>query len=132
MDKVRAEFVGRHGEKKATVTLEIADTPDTRSRGLSKRASLDDGHGMFFDKAGVYWMKDVNFPLDLTFITKSGEVLETVGMPVDRDGVFHYSPSRGNVTKAAHAVETPFGYMKAHGITPGDTLVVSGNQEEPA
>lgn len=129
MDKVRAEFVGRLGEKKASVTLEVADTPEARAAGLSKRASLADGHGMFFDKAGVYWMKDVNFPLDLTFVTKTGEVLETVGMPVDRDGVFHYSPSRANAVKAAHAVETPFGYMKSHGVGPGDSLVVTGGAE---
>lgn len=126
MDKVRAEFVGRGGMRKAEVTLEVADTPKTRAAGLSKRASLAEGHGMFFDRAGAYWMKDVEFPLDLTFITKSGEVLETVGMPVDREGLFHYSPSVKNASRAAHAVETPFGYMESHGIVPGDTLVVTG------
>ncbi len=129
MDKVKAEFIGRNGVKKASVTLEVADTPKTRAKGLSSRTSLADGHGMFFDKAGTYWMKDVNFPLDLTFITKSGEILETVGMPVDKDGIFHYSPSAGNAVKAAHAVETPFGYMEGHKIAPGDRLVVTGGAE---
>lgn len=124
MDEVKVTFVGPDGEVKAAAVLEVADTPETRAAGLSKRASLDDGHGMFFDRAGVYWMKDVNFPLDLTFVTKEGEVLETVAMPVDRDGVFHYSPSVENAVKAAHAIETPLGYLAAHGVVPGDTVVV--------
>jgi uncharacterized membrane protein (UPF0127 family) len=84
---------------------------------------------MFFDRAGVYWMKDVNFPLDLTFVTKEGEVLETVAMPVDKSGIFHYSPSVENVVKAAHAIETPLGYMAEHGVVPGDFVVVQDPQE---
>ena len=124
MDEVKVAFTGQDGTVKASVVLEVADTPETRATGLSKRASLEDGHGMFFDKAGIYWMKDVNFPLDLTFVTKEGEVLETVAMPVDKGGVFHYSPSVENAAKAAHAIETPLGFVEGHGIVPGDTVVV--------
>lgn len=127
MDEVRVAFTGSDGVVKASAVLEIADTPETRATGLSKRASLGDGRGMFFDRAGVYWMKDVNFPLDLTFVTKEGEVLETVPMPVDMGGVFHYSPSLENATKAAHAIETPMGFLADHGVVPGDMVVV---QEE--
>lgn len=122
MDEVKVVFTGADGAVKASAILEIADTDETRAAGLSKRASLAEGHGMFFDRAGVYWMKDVNFPLDLTFVTKEGEVLETVQMPVDKGGVFHYSPSAENAEKAAHAIETPLGFMAAHGIVPGDTV----------
>lgn len=126
MDEVKVAFTGQDGSVKASVVLEVADTPETRATGLSKRASLAEGHGMFFDKAGVYWMKDVNFPLDLTFVTKEGEVLETVAMPVDKGGVFHYSPSVENAAKAAHAIETPLGFLAAHGVGPGDTVTVQG------
>lgn len=126
MDEVKVAFTGKDGAVKASAVLEIADTDETRAAGLSKRASLAEGRGMFFDRAGSYWMKDVNFPLDLTFVTKEGEVLETVSMPVDKGGVFHYSPSIANAEKAAHAIETPMGYMAAHGIVPGDMVVVQG------
>ena len=124
MDEVKVAFTGQDGAVKASVVLEVADTPETRATGLSKRASLEEGHGMFFDRAGVYWMKDVNFPLDLTFVTKEGEVLETVAMPVDKGGVFHYSPSAENAVKAAHAIETPLGFIEGHGVVPGDMVVV--------
>jgi uncharacterized membrane protein (UPF0127 family) len=126
MDEVKVVFTGADGTVKAAATLEIADTDETRATGLSKRAALPDGRGMFFDRAGAYWMKDVNFPLDLTFVTKEGEVLETLAMPVDRGGVFHYSPSRENAAKAAHAIETPMGFLAAHGVVPGDTVAVQG------
>ena len=129
MDEVKVSFTGADGTVKASAVLEIADTDETRAAGLSKRAALADGHGMFFDCAGIYWMKDVNFPLDLTFVTKEGEVLETVAMPLDRGGVFHYSPSVANAAKAAHAIETPLGYLAAHGVAPGDLVVVEGGAE---
>lgn len=120
MDEIRFDFTAPDGAVKASAVLEIADTDETRRQGLSKRASLPDGHGMFFDKAGCYWMKDVEFPLDLTFISKEGEVLETLPMPVDRGGVFHYSPSTELASKVAHAIETPLGFMAVHGVVPGD------------
>lgn len=128
MDEVNVVFIGKDGTVKAAATLEIADTDSTRAAGLSKRASLSDGRGMFFDRAGVYWMKDVNFPLDLTFLSKEGEVLEIIPMPVDKNGVFHYSPSLCNTTKTAHAVETPMGFLARHSVTPGDMLVVSSEE----
>ena len=124
MDEVKVNFTGRDGTVKASAVLEIADTPETRRIGLSKRASLADGRGMFFDTAGVYWMKDVAFPLDLTFLSKEGEVLETLAMPVDKGGLFHYSPSLENLAKVAHAVETPMGFLAAHGVVPGDLMTV--------
>lgn len=127
MDEVKVVFTGADGAVKASAVLEIADTAETRAAGLSKRASLADGHGMFFDRAGAFWMKDVNFPLDLTFLSKEGEVLETLAMPVDRGGVFHYSPSRENMDKAAHAVETPYGFLGEHGVVPGDFMTVGGD-----
>lgn len=125
MDEVRVTFSAKDGTVKASAVLEIADTDETRRTGLSKRASLADGHGMFFDRAGCYWMKDVEFPLDLTFVTKEGEVVETLQMPVDKGGVFHYSPSAATAHKVAHAVETPMGFMAAHGIVAGDVMTVS-------
>lgn len=125
MDEVNVTFTAPDGTVKAAAVLEIADTPETRRIGLSKRASLPDGHGMFFDTAGSYWMKDVEFPLDLTFISKAGEVVETLQMPVDKGGVFHYSPSLANLAKVAHAVELPMGFMAAHGIVPGDLMTVA-------
>jgi uncharacterized protein len=55
-----------------TFAVEIAKTDEERQLGLSDRKSLDQGKGMLFlfDQPGNYsfWMKNMQFPLDLIFI----------------------------------------------------------------
>jgi uncharacterized membrane protein (UPF0127 family) len=58
--------------------VEIANTTTTRSRGLSYRDSLGDKKGMLFifpyqGKIG-FWMKDMNFAIDMVWINK-GQVV---------------------------------------------------------
>lgn len=56
----------------AKIKVEIADSPQKRSKGLGGRVNLGPGEGMLFifDKAGKhsFWMKGLNFPLDLVYI----------------------------------------------------------------
>lgn len=52
--------------------VEIADTDEKRTQGLSVRTLLPQNHGMLFifpqkNKYG-FWMKDMNFPLDIIWI----------------------------------------------------------------
>jgi uncharacterized membrane protein (UPF0127 family) len=112
-------FINRNGAVKASASVEIADTAELRRIGLSKRASLPDNHGMFFDKVGAFWMKDVHFPLDLVFVDRHGMVLEKHAMPVDNGGRKLYRPSS---TEVAHAIELPSGWCDRHGITIGDVV----------
>lgn len=56
----------------ARLKVEIADTPDKRSKGLSGRQALASDEGMLFvfPAAGTYpfWMKGLSFPLDFVWI----------------------------------------------------------------
>jgi len=56
-----------------TFNIEIADDEDEQIKGLSDRESLDKDSGMLFilETKGRYgfWMKNVNFPLDLIYIS---------------------------------------------------------------
>jgi uncharacterized protein len=65
-----------HGER--SFTIEIADDPGERERGLMFREDMDDGHGMLFvfqDQRDVgFWMKNTPMPLDLLFIAQDGTV----------------------------------------------------------
>ena len=74
---------------------------------------------MFFDKAGTFWMKDVNFPLDIVFVDKRGKILEKYGMIVDKTGSTLYAPTK----KADHAIELPFGFIDKYGIKEGDKAI---------
>ena len=56
-----------------TFKVEVADEDEERIQGLSNRESVDKDKGMIFvfeekDKYG-FWMKNVNFPLDLIYIS---------------------------------------------------------------
>lgn len=65
------------GEK---INLELANTPEKRSLGLSNRESLNEKEGMLFifDKQDInpaFWMKDMNFSIDIIWIN-DGKVIQ--------------------------------------------------------
>ena len=124
-DTVKLIVTDKEGNAKAELDAEIADTLLTRRIGLSKRAELPAGRGMFFDKIGAYWMKDVEFPLDIVFLSKNGSVLEKQHMPQliqDADQAPLYESTDKT---AAHALELPAGWFDEQGIVPGDRLQVA-------
>ena len=59
--------------------VEIADTDETRERGLMFRKSLGPNAGMLFDfktpHEVSFWMKNTLIPLDIIFIDPEGRVL---------------------------------------------------------
>jgi uncharacterized membrane protein (UPF0127 family) len=59
-------------------TIEIADDPAERERGLMFREDMADTHGMLFvfeEQRDVgFWMKNTPMPLDLIFISQDGTV----------------------------------------------------------
>ncbi len=113
-------FRTKTGQVRGRIVAEVADTPELRRKGLSKRANLLDGHGMFFDKAGAFWMKDVAFPLDIVFVDKKGTVVDAQTMKVASGGRLPlYSSFEAT---AEHAIEVPAGWCKRHGVTVGDAV----------
>jgi uncharacterized protein len=74
----------------AIFTVEVADTPAERERGLMGRTEIKPGTGMLFvyPSAGLwggYWMKDTLVPLDVAFV-KDGFVVYTATMePCESD-----------------------------------------------
>lgn len=59
-------------------TIEVADDPVERERGLMFRDDMADTHGMLFvfeEQRDVgFWMKNTPMPLDLIFISQDGTV----------------------------------------------------------
>jgi uncharacterized membrane protein (UPF0127 family) len=54
------------------IQVEVANTPERRSRGLSGRSRLAEGHGMVFPYARAerhgFWMYDMHFDIDIIWI----------------------------------------------------------------
>lgn len=71
------------GEK---INVELANTPEKRSLGLSNRKSLNENEGMLFifDKQDInpaFWMKDMNFSIDIIWINDEKIVQIDKGVP---------------------------------------------------
>lgn len=102
--------------------VEIADTPESRSRGLMHRKSLPDDRGMLFvfdrDQNLSFWMKNTEIPLSIAFMTKDGEIREI------RD----LTPHSLRPVESSHAVrlalEVPRGTFERLGVKAGDRIPI--------
>jgi uncharacterized protein len=71
-------LIAETDEGDRSFTIEIADDPGERSRGLMFRQEMDENHGMLFvfeqSQPVGFWMKNTPLPLDLVFIGQDGTV----------------------------------------------------------
>ena len=110
---------------RADVSLEVAATPATRSRGLMYRRELADGHGMLFvfdvDANHEFWMKNTLIPLDMIFITVDGRIVgvHANAIPLSTAGVSVGTPSR-------YVLEVPGGWAAKKGIAVDDRVELMG------
>ena len=107
------------------VALEIADTPETRTRGLMYRNELPDGRGMLFvfdeDANHEFWMKNTLIPLDMIFIAADGRVVgvHPDATPLSTASIGVGSPSR-------FVLEVPGGWTARHRVLAGDQVELRG------
>lgn len=106
-----------------TVTVEIADEPAERERGLMHRTELPEDMGMLFiferEQPLAFWMKNTLIPLDILYFDAGGQWVSSVTMePCIKDPCRTY-PAEG---PAQYALEVNKGYVLAHGIGEGWTL----------
>lgn len=104
--------------------VEIANTIWSRAKGLMHRDNLEHSGGMIFlydsETPVSFWMKNVTFPLDLIFISKSGAVVKVHqnARPFDLSPIASKFPVsavleiRGGVSKSAQITIGDFIDMK--------------------
>lgn len=105
-----------------TVYVEVADTEETRKKGLMWRNSLDKNTGMLFcypDNAIRYfWMKNTFIALDMAFID-SNRVIRTIhSTKTVNDSVRLYS----SYVPVKYVLEVNQGWLERHDIGTGDTV----------
>ena len=105
------------------VRVELALDDAAREHGLMYRTELADDAGMLFifpDEAPrTFWMKNTLIPLDITFLTTDGTLINVGhGTPgVEVPGVFSDAPAR-------MVLELRAGWSADHGFKPGDRVQV--------
>ena len=102
-------------------TVEIADTDQTRERGLMYRRELPEGRGMLFDffkdQPVGFWMKNTYIPLDMIFIRSDGRIASIAENtePLSERVVPSGAPVRA-------VLEVKGGTARKLGIQPGDQV----------
>ena len=108
--------------------VEIADTVERRTTGLSGRKELDTNSGMLFlYQTGfptTYWMKDMLFPLDIIWIAQNcriSDISQSVPFP-RRDDIDSLIPRVHPKKPSAYVLEINSGKSKTHGFKVGDKV----------
>jgi uncharacterized membrane protein (UPF0127 family) len=117
----RPEVVIHSARGPVTVQVEIADTPDTRARGLMYRSDLGANAGMLFmfpnESDQEFWMKNTPLPLDMVFIGKQRRI---VGV-IREARPFTTNPLRVGVP-SRYVLEVNGGFCARHSINTGDAV----------
>jgi len=103
-----------------SLTVEVADTPDLRERGLMERSALRPDHGMVFvypdERQRSFWMKNTPLPLSIAYIDSQGRIVHMADMtPFDTSPV----PSR---RPAMYAIEVEQGWFDRKAVRVGDKV----------
>ena len=109
-------FVGEQGFQ-----MLLADTHPLRLRGLSGRSELSEAHGMLFDFQGArnsIWMKGMQFPLTVAWVSDAGEVVAIKHMEPCAQTCVSWSPNE----PARYVLEFPHWIEEAQQIQVGEEV----------
>lgn len=110
-----------HGE----INAQLANTNPSRELGLSYRKTIFDKEGMFFvfDQPGNYsfWMKDMNFPIDIFWIQDGRVVGMAKGLPPPQGDII---PDAFSPEPVSLVLETNAGFADKYGIFLGSPFAL--------
>ena len=117
----RPEVLIRSAAGSVTIPVEVADTPESRARGLMYRNDLPAAAGMLFifpnETQQQFWMKNTPLPLDIVFI---GKDLRIAGVLANARP-FTTTPLRVEAP-SQYVLEVHAGFCAQHGIAAGDRV----------
>ena len=106
--------------KDTRITVEVADTPQERTKGLSQRTELGENQGMFFifqkpNNAGI-WMKEMNFSIDILWFDEEKKVIDIKQNATPESYPELFYPSAPSL----YVLEVNAGFTETHDIQVGD------------
>lgn len=110
---------------KGAIEVEVADTKASRERGLSGKQKMGDDEGLLFvfDAPGRYgfWMKDMNFALDIIWINQNGVVV-AIERGVTPES---YPQTFINDAEASYVLEINAGLAEKFGLYLGSKVKIT-------
>jgi uncharacterized membrane protein (UPF0127 family) len=105
----------------ARFTVELANTPQSRSQGLMFREAMPRSSGMLFiydqPQRATFWMRNTLIPLDMIFVDETGVVRH-----VHHDAVPGDETTIDGGNDVLTVLEINGGLARAMGITPGSEM----------
>jgi len=104
-------------------TVEIAETPEERAKGLSGRKYLPNGTGMLFRMGGgpaQFHMRDTHIPLDILYLGAGGVILK-------KDRMYPYTGNSQCDNDVHSVLELPLGTCDELALEVGDVLDASSS-----
>jgi uncharacterized membrane protein (UPF0127 family) len=110
-------------------SVQLADTPQARADGLSGIPSISDSEGMMFlfsePQRLQFWMKGMNFPIDIVWINgdKIVDITDNIKPEPNKSDseLTIYSPG----VDADKALEVNAGWALRHDVHPGETFTLT-------
>jgi len=105
--------------EEVVVNCEVPSTDEEKMTGLMYRDSLCDNCGMFYDYVdGGFWMKNVNFPIEMIFINDDQIVDIKKANAQDETTIYPSVESNGNL-------EVNDGFCESNNISIGNKVYKS-------
>jgi uncharacterized membrane protein (UPF0127 family) len=112
------------------IKVDLALTPAEQEQGLSSRTTLAEDSGMLFvfDRPGQYpfWMKDMNFPIDIIWLAPSGggDDREAKVVYIKKDARPELFPETyGSSNDAKYVLEVVSGFSDKNNLKEGDSVL---------
>lgn len=108
--------------------LEVADSPEERTKGLMFRESMEERRGMIFlfddEKLRHFWMKNTLIGLDMIFLDRDYKIVKIqANVPPCKEAETPVCPVYGSDLPAKYVVELNAGTAKKYGVREGNTLL---------
>jgi hypothetical protein len=103
------------------ISVELAQSPEQRERGLMYRTRLAEDEGMLFswqnDAIRSFWMRNTCIPLDMLSITSDAVIV----------GILEQVPTLNDEPRsipcpASHVLEVNAGWCRTHGVRAGQKI----------
>lgn len=117
--------------KDIEISVDISDTPEKRSKGLSGRELLKEKEGMLFifdqkDEVPTFWMKDMIIPIDIIWINNEKVIqidknIEAPKKDTPDSKLIRYSPRE----PIDYVLEVNSGFSDKYGFVIGDRVDLS-------